>query len=1178
MVSINATRSQLLYPVLPLAPRGLLPSVLEDFAALTVYYPSPAQTLAVTGPNAPTTNASLLWALAQRVGIAPALGGADVVFDPKEVGILAASTGTLLRTTLLRLPDFSTTADALEALNRNVTALAAPGTGLLSLLSLALTKASNSLAAVPRVDSFSAPLFSLGNLTDSIDLTASIAAAANIATILAPGALPDFRQVLEEVNKIGVLSGIEPCLSVVAEQVGLLNSTLVRLPDAFSSITAVLGAFGGSSTANMGGSAMSFNVSELLALTSAAAAPLLAANETLQQVNASTFLSNLVWVNYTLMTRKIAVDFSGLAARSFSMGATLDVPLAPTIAQVDALRARLLAASVNASSIAALRSFQTSINALLSATAWGALEYAVLSKGYCANVAQPTVNWRLCAKDADCGAGGTCNDRGRRRCVNNWFPTAAQQKVGWWKTGAWAPTADPTGSSTGCAVDSDCSPLTDFRCVGAYDRAATLAVLLNVSSTASPPNVTAVKMSIESAIAAAQAADTDGALKKLVASSSAIAAIDTAALSRQIQQLFDSFDAFNFTQTNATLLSLRAKIAQVPLVLLNVTFPLLADAMQDMRTVQAPLVANASALIAVVKDIFVDQADAINGTIGRQGLTKLVEGKGFAGGLGAIASFVDAVIGAFAGGQRLFPLTPTAFAASVKQSVNPLTDPLQSVSGYQDTSLNGPLYYVLMTLGPFLGVEPLRAADPTTLYIFAGKSGGAYAPSKSGAVRVCVTTQCLQTTGTYLLSSSLSGWKAAVPALAALDVPLTLANIQLLLWVIPIFLALLFAMAPFARLCCQPARWQKVPLACAAGFTFALVPFLLVIAGTLFAVLIFVLDVCASGTNIGYNYVLSRGDALCADLGGVGNAGACSFAFNVSAMSGTTLWMNATLSLPQLTENLLGSCPDAGGAKDTLYLALQAVALQLRAQTRPLATMLALSTESSGLKLQQPLQDLFVSSVGVGGDAVTDFISALANSTLSCKSINVAIGDVKDAVCCNVVTPLWWYVSLWFLCLVCLVICGVPLALLGRKRIPDKPWGRDVINAVSKAEALDDMVHYSAGLDMRGGLQGGMRSTSNADAAYPLAAIGSDPGARGRTRTDAARIPTADAAGMSTVTPTKRIEVTPRKARRAPSTEGDPVVTFDDAALDTSRTNTRTNTDAGGGVTVRDVRPKIVKK
>jgi len=315
---------------------------------------------------------------------------------------------------------------------------------------------------------------------------------------------------------------------------------------------------------------------------------------------------------------------------------------------------------------------------------------------------------------------------------------------------------------------------------------------------------------------------------------------------------------------------------------------------------------------------------------------------------------------------------------------------------------------------------------------------------------------CLGATAAVLGARPLSAWAGVLPALggALAGVGVPLPGLLFALWGAPLTLAALGAWAIGARACCASARWQKVPAACLAGAALVLGPPLLLAAGALFSTATIVGDVCASAPNVGANYVLARGDALCADAGGVGPAGACAFPLTLPLVGNLTLNATTVLSLPATAVAILGArCAPRGAAGDALGAALGAIAAAARAQPRAVALALINGTAlMGGFMLRAPAAALATAAGSALGDAVGAFVDALAAGPLSCGALAGVLAEAKDSVCCALGAPLTTFATAWLATVAALVLVGVPLAVRARKVLPARVWGRA---AVTMAEELD---------------------------------------------------------------------------------------------------------------------------
>ena len=317
-------------------------------------------------------------------------------------------------------------------------------------------------------------------------------------------------------------------------------------------------------------------------------------------------------------------------------------------------------------------------------------------------------------------------------------------------------------------------------------------------------------------------------------------------------------------------------------------------------------------------------------------------------------------------------------------------------------------------------------------------------------------------------SSNASVTSSAIKSGAPLDFfplnTLSFGQSLTVLWFSPILITVWGIWGIIAFLCCQPSRWQKVPFACMMSSIFTLGPIILIASSVLFAFSVGLSDACATSTNVPYNFILSRGDALCGDIGGVGRASACSLStsLRLSGNNLTNLYVNATIDVPNLFASIISACPK-NGEPDSLRLAISSFADSLKTQfPRILSAVLDDVGVSSGLVLRPQVRALLLEASLAASDASAIFAGSLANGTLSCNTIGAVIREVKDSICCNLVTPFYWHSLMWFLSSWIVIFLGLPLAILARKRVPSRIWGRNAINTADRMEAIHELLAMQA--------------------------------------------------------------------------------------------------------------------
>jgi hypothetical protein len=268
-------------------------------------------------------------------------------------------------------------------------------------------------------------------------------------------------------------------------------------------------------------------------------------------------------------------------------------------------------------------------------------------------------------------------------------------------------------------------------------------------------------------------------------------------------------------------------------------------------------------------------------------------------------------------------------ASNVTSYVLPYSDVALGLNGYQDSKLNGPLYYLTLLA---LGTDHcVRTTADDLLYVFAAKSGKPY-----GTGLYCFSSNCLLNTFAALNSFPFTKLPTVFPgnALASYVASLPVAGFSreyvfLFFMIGPIVASFLGVWGVLAYLCCSPSRWQKVPTSCMAGWLAVVTPLYLLLSAVLVPLVFLLSDSCSTGINFGYNFILSRGDDLCAYAGGSGTLTSCTWSPSVS-FAGESVELDVTLNLEQVFLDVLVECPpDLPLSGNSLAVAVTSISAQL---------------------------------------------------------------------------------------------------------------------------------------------------------------------------------------------------------------------------------------------------------
>lgn len=453
---------------------------------------------------------------------------------------------------------------------------------------------------------------------------------------------------------------------------------------------------------------------------------------------------------------------------------------------------------------------------------------------------------------------------------------------------------------------------------------------------------------------------------------------------------------------------------------------------------------------------------------------------------------------------------------ALSQTITPLLDAAEGYNGYQDTQLNGAVYYLSLLFLP--RSKLVRAMDQGARYLFVDRKG---LPYSNG--RMCLTSLCLGNTVTALNTMpiaslpttvfGMAAWPSSLGALSAVFSFLVASRetLFLALWVPYIIFIVMGVWVLTANVCCAPSRWQKAPASCLAGMLCCWTPCAFLLAGALVPIMLVLSDFCGSGANLGQNLILAMGDSLCPTLGGVGGAKAC--AYTVPMVPGQ-FSLNFTLDLPTLYRGVIGGgdggLSGASCSSDVQVMVtslVSAVGEQFMTGIPYVVTNglgdpgMCLRTTPAGVALlaaraaaaaaaaaaanatylpppPSPVGPTLSASLCTGLAAfaagVPPLLKDLGNTTTSCDAMGGAITELRSAMCCNVVTPLWWFVGAWCAACWASVVLGIPAAIAARKRFPSKPWGQQVLDAAEQAEELKQLAFLkSLGVSFGGEGEGG---------------------------------------------------------------------------------------------------------
>lgn len=979
---------------------GLLPAAKTDLVALGANYPTDADLNAAAGPAslADTSGTQTMNRL-----IAGAGGAGGMEGSASEINGLVTRLAAI-GASLAALPDLAGTAGKLQAINDRIYAVRVTQ-GTITALNASLASVQAGLAAVPRSSAVTPKVTAIVAAADAVSLAPLLVAVRGIQADIA--GLPDFNVLLRELAKVRTVRAIIPCLIRVTDQVTTINATFARLPDSIRSITDIVGTINGT-------------LEDAIGMVDTTDAQVRSANDTIHGTDTASYVSQIDSVNTTLVTQRASLNVSSLTSSLGDLDTKTTVDFSTIVGSLASLDATLAGAAINATTIQLLRDLAVTVAWLRgNITAESAL-YTAYAQGYCTGGSN---DGTYCAGNGACTGGGTCTRIARKRC----------------SSGAGA------GQATDCTADSQC--VAGQYCLVDSTRAARLKVMLAGAAGAKPDTAAAVT-SIDSATASAGGVDIGGSIVTITDAKAAIAAIDVTSYKSTLNSMTAGFSSFDTSATLSTLTSIRGTIDSVPFGSARNQLDSIRSTVDDLVTSKRAMVGDAADAVGAMATLLYTDLHGYVRRMSRAQLSAAGSSRGVAGVLLALAGVADDVLAEAKAAAGKLASVPSINATDMLLSFLPYMDRAGSTGEYAHNDAHGPLYYLVALAAPGM---VLSADDPAAYSALAQADGTAYPDGK-----YCLTSECLSVTIKGINTGPISGLRKLASGLPSLPLPLSRENVLLIPWVFPL-LALLFGLwGMTSRLCCRSAGWQKVPSSCMVGVILCQLPCIFLITGLLFPLGLVLTDVCASGTNIGYNYVLLAGDDACGMVSGTGTGAACTVSKAVS-MQGVSLNVTSTINLPAMYRGLVGVCPAQSRAADPIFAAFADVADQLQdipyAKAHDLLAGSGASALPGGLELRPGVTDVVYAAANATGDTASAFVSSIGTSVLSCGRVNAVLADLKEGLCCNIVTPFFWYISAWYLVGWAMLLCGLPAGCLARKRLPSGLWGPAYALAVVDAAA-----------------------------------------------------------------------------------------------------------------------------
>lgn len=338
--------------------------------------------------------------------------------------------------------------------------------------------------------------------------------------------------------------------------------------------------------------------------------------------------------------------------------------------------------------------------------------------------------------------------------------------------------------------------------------------------------------------------------------------------------------------------------------------------------------------------------------------------------------------------------------------------------------------YQLLQLANF---DMVDKSAPNTNRIDVDASGVQYEMS-----RLCLTNDCIDTTIDFYLNQNLS---------TSIDVPLSISpkNIPLVLMIFPLLIAALLILSSCCGLCGRGCQKCSVHLSnCSLCIMFCQNVLGFIVVGiALFPALMAFSDTCQSAANLGDRYLAEKVEDLCVtNIGGLYNPST-----EICSYSSVAYDLNLNFNMRGMYRAILSnSC----SVTDSVTRVFDQVSEQASTMISNEADKL-FRTGYALESFQPTFQASFISfSLNVGTE-VTSIVNSLSTQ-VGCTGIASATTDFTASVCCETASGFYWIIAGWYWLLWFTCFCGVPAALLGRKRFPRQPWGKEFEEALAQAQ------------------------------------------------------------------------------------------------------------------------------
>jgi len=296
---------------------------------------------------------------------------------------------------------------------------------------------------------------------------------------------------------------------------------------------------------------------------------------------------------------------------------------------------------------------------------------------------------------------------------------------------------------------------------------------------------------------------------------------------------------------------------------------------------------------------------------------------------------------------------------------------------------------------------------------------------------VCVTDECLKNAIDYYSEAPVSSYT---------PIPLNISRHTLfgVLFTIPMIVCALGILTLFN----SRAGYGIVIMSA------LMMPVLFIVVGSaIFPVLLGVSDVCAGIESTIYTSLVNVHPVLCDQLGSTFNQmdGLCYTQVDL----GSNITQNVEFDLPEIFKSVTMQCSGSSVANSVERTAGEPIARLFKLTDQgPVAVKAVVNLINSqlramGIFVRQLLQDDISASEGDIEILVNTFIAEL-QSTTDCSALSSSYDSMKQAICCDLGSSLYWSIVPWYLIAFLLLFCGVPCGVLATSRLHDTDTSREL--------------------------------------------------------------------------------------------------------------------------------------